>query len=120
MQTLRVYGENSSDFGAAELILAELVGNLVRHAPGRVKLRLQWDERYPTLHTFDHGGGFTNPVALPVTLPQNPFEGSGRGLFIVAALGSNFAVDPVPGLGTHVHVTLPVAKNFPLAGSATP
>jgi anti-sigma regulatory factor (Ser/Thr protein kinase) len=86
------------------VIFAELIGNTVRHAPGPVSVSLEYTDSKAILHVIDKGPGFTfRPV-----LPANLWAESGRGLFLVASLGRDVQVEPVPGLGSHVKVTLPV------------
>ena len=45
--------EDASDLDAAELLLAEAVGNAVRHASGPIWVSLSWVARQPTLVVYD-------------------------------------------------------------------
>lgn len=93
-----------SDLEAAELIFGELIGNVVRHAPGPIEVQLEWTAEYPVLHVTDQGKGFIrNPV-----LPADPLSESGRGLYIISLLGRSVEVERVAGYGNHIAVELPV------------
>ncbi|HEY0393933.1 MAG TPA: SpoIIE family protein phosphatase, partial [Candidatus Elarobacter sp.] len=95
-----------SDLGAAELIFGELIGNVVRYAPGPIDIDLDWAGAVPTLHVLDRGGGFD----LHSALPEDVMSERGRGLFIVSALGADLRADRLPGRGNHVRVVLPVRR----------
>jgi PAS domain S-box-containing protein len=89
---------------ACELILAELVGNVVRHTPGPAELVLDLSLRYAVLHVVDHGSGFRHIARLPA----DPMSELGRGLFLINALARDFTVMAHAGGGSHAIVTLPV------------
>jgi serine phosphatase RsbU (regulator of sigma subunit)/anti-sigma regulatory factor (Ser/Thr protein kinase) len=92
------------DTAACSLIFAELIGNAVRHAPGPLSLSLEFRGQDAVLHVIDKGPGFTYHPALPSSI----WAESGRGLYLISMLAKHVKVEPVPGLGTHVMVTLPV------------
>ena len=72
----------------AELVFGELVGNVVRHAPGPIEINLSFLDDEPVLSVRDRGPGFArheNP------LPE-PFAESGRGLFLVEAYAGSAPV----------------------------
>ncbi len=102
---LRRYGTPESDYDAAEVIFGELVANVVRHAPGSIRVRVEWTSAAPTLHVSDCGGGFT----WSPDLPHDPFSECQRGLYIVQSLSSDVRVRGRAGEGTCVSVTLRVA-----------
>jgi len=77
----------SSDVDGAELIFGELLGNVARHAPGAIDVRLP--------------GGFAE---------------SQRGLFLVAAFGRDLRVQHHEGRTTTT-VTLPVTRRRPTTGT---
>ncbi len=106
VRALRDAGTPDSDFGAAELIFGELVGNVVRHAPGRIEIDLVWSGEAPVLHVLDRGASFD----LAAVLPTDVMQESGRGLFLVELLGEGFAVDALPRRGNHARVTLPIRR----------
>jgi PAS domain S-box-containing protein len=90
----------------AELIFGELVGNVVRHAPGAIDIDVEWRNGSPTLHVLDRGAAFTQPAALPLDVLSE----SGRGLYIVSALSKMLRIEHVPGYGNHVTVELPLRE----------
>ncbi len=87
---------------AAELIFAELVGNLVRYAPGPAEITLEWVGARPVLHVRDRGPGF----AFAPRLPPDIYSESGRGLFLIGAMAEDFSVSLRPGGGSHARVVL--------------
>jgi len=96
------------DVPAAELIFGELLGNVVRHAPGRVDIVLDWTAELPVLHVLDRGPGFRSRRKRE-RLPVDQLSESGRGLFIVNACAPTFSVRNRNGRGTHASATLPLA-----------
>lgn len=96
------------DVGAAELIFGELLGNVVRHAPGHVDIILDWTAELPVLHVLDRGPGFRSRRKRE-RLPLDELSESGRGLFIVNACAPNLSVRNRNGRGTHASATLPLA-----------
>ncbi|GAC1422300.1 MAG: SpoIIE family protein phosphatase [Candidatus Velthaea sp.] len=105
MKVLRADGDPSSEFGDAELIFGELIGNVVRHAAGAIDVALEWDNEAPLLHVIDRGPGFQRDIALPDT-----FSESGRGLYIIRSIATGLRYQQMPGRGTHVVATLPVTR----------
>lgn len=100
---------NSSDEDAvetAELVFGELVGNVVRHAPGAIDIDVEWVNGHPTLHVLDRGPAFKAASHLP----DDPLSESGRGLYIVRKLSSAVSVEHVPGYGNHVRVDLSLRR----------
>lgn len=98
------YGKRAR-IDACEMIFSELVGNVLRYAPGRLSLGLSTDARGTWLHVMDEGPGFDGPPALPDDL----WSESGRGLFLVKSLAKDVAIRRLPGYGTYVKVLLPTA-----------
>ncbi|HZZ64142.1 MAG TPA: SpoIIE family protein phosphatase [Candidatus Baltobacteraceae bacterium] len=99
-------GAPDSDFNAAEVIFGELVGNVVRHAPGPIDVQLQWSHAHPVLHVTDRGRGFVRDPGLPL----DPLSESGRGLYIVAELGLSLRIERIAGYGNHIAAELPVSR----------
>ncbi len=86
------------------VIFSELIGNAVRHAPGPLSVSLELRGQALLLHVIDKGHGFNYHPKLPANL----WAESGRGLFLISELALGVEVERVPGLGSHVTVTLPV------------
>jgi signal transduction histidine kinase len=111
---LQTFAASTSDFAAAELIFGELIANVVRYAPGRVAIRVEWQGVSPVLSVQDQGQGFTPTFSLP----DDPLAECGRGLFLISTLGRGVEVDSRGGCGTTVSVQLPVFKNASLEQTA--
>ncbi|HTD33901.1 MAG TPA: ATP-binding protein [Candidatus Elarobacter sp.] len=95
----------ASDLYGAELIFGELLGNVARHAPGAIDVRLRWNGRTAILEVADEGPGYS---VADVHLP-NDFAESCRGLFLVSSFGRDLAVRSDGGRTTTT-VTLPVTR----------
>ena len=106
LAALHAEGDDVGDYIGSEVIFGELVGNVVRHAPGPIDVTLDWSESDPILHVIDRGPGFIREPKLP----EDVLAESGRGLFIIDTLARGFAAVPMPGRGTHVTVRLPVSR----------
>jgi anti-sigma regulatory factor (Ser/Thr protein kinase) len=104
MRALRSDANAKSDLGAAELIFGELIGNVVQHAPGPVRVRLDWSGKKAVLSVHDEHAPFTPRFELPA----DPLQEHGRGLYIARALATSFDVTHISGDGTKVTVGLPV------------
>ena len=102
VDALRSRGLHKAALASAELILAELVANIARYAPGDAELALEWNGTVPVLHALDSGPGFE----FAAKLPQDLFSESGRGLFLIAKLSHDFYVVRRPGGGSHARVVL--------------
>lgn len=98
--------EEGTDLFSAELIFGELVGNVVRHAPGPIDIAAVWQNDAATLHVIDRGAGFD----LVSALPKDIMSESGRGLFMINSLSEAFAVINLPGCGTHAKARLGVRR----------
>ena len=84
-----------------ELVLAELLGNAIRYAPGTIELILEQRGDGIVLHVLDKGPGFTFSPRLPADL----YSESGRGLFLISRLADDFTVERRPGRGSHARAT---------------
>ncbi len=107
MSYLREKTNSRGDFEAAELVFGELVGNVVRHAPGPIDVQLQWSGTHPVLHVTDRGRG----VVRNPSLPENPFSENGRGLYIISRLTRSLRVERIPGYGNHVAAELRLRRS---------
>lgn len=83
------YGDRV-DVTEAELVLGELIGNVVRYAPGQARVRADFDKRGITIAVADRGPGFCAPL---VTGEPNLLSESGRGLAIIATLAERLDVE---------------------------
>ena len=99
-------GIAQDDLSACELVFAELVGNVVRYAPGFAEIALDWASPAPVLHVLDRGPGFRYFPKLPVDLLSE----CGRGLFIVSSLAEEFVVTGRAGGGSHARAILPYRR----------
>ena len=97
---VRDYGEVGIE--AAELVLGELLGNAIRHAPGPVRVALDAANGTGVLHVIDEGPGFERAPMLPL----DPLSESGRGLFIVNQLTREFSVTRRHPSGSHARAIL--------------
>jgi PAS domain S-box-containing protein len=109
VERLRELATPESDLPSAELIFGELIGNVVRHGPGSIDVDLEWEGERAVLHVMDRGPHFEPVVALP----GDVWSEDGRGLFLIAALGEDFAYAPLPVRGNHLSVVLPVRRRPP-------
>ncbi len=91
----------------AELIYAELVGNVKRYAPGLLDVALDLSADHAVLHVIDSGPGFQHNARLPA----DALAESGRGLFIVSSIVDEFAVTRNIGGGAHARAVLKGALN---------
>ncbi len=90
------------DRTVAELVYAELVGNVKRYAPGAIDVALDLSGEYAVLHVVDAGPGFQHNARLPA----DALAESGRGLFIVSTISEEFAVTRCPDRGAHARAVL--------------
>jgi len=101
----RLTNASEDDLATCGLIFAELIGNVVRHAPGSLSISLQLHGDDLVLHLIDKGPGFDYEPALPA----NVWAESGRGLYLISRLARSVRVERLPGMGSHIAVTLPVS-----------
>ena len=88
----------------AEQIVAEVIGNLSRHAPGRTDVYLDATGTLPVLHVCDSGSGFEyTPKLAP-----DVYSERGRGLFLISKLAAAFNVTLRPRGGSHMRVVFNV------------
>jgi len=120
---LESYATEGSDVEAAALIFGELVGNVVRHAPGPIAVDLHWVDGLAVLRVRDLGPGFD---WVGHTMLPDPFSENGRGLYIVASVAQSMQIRRLPERGTEAIVCLPVSlrpellpANSPFTGRGT-
>lgn len=102
-----LYGGNV-DVMAAELVLGELIGNVVRYAPGPAHVKADFDERGVTIAVKDRGNGF---AASAIEREIGLLRESGRGLAIVAQLVETMEIDCGERGGCCVRARLDVRGN---------
>jgi anti-sigma regulatory factor (Ser/Thr protein kinase) len=115
MGFIRMRAGLQADYQAIRLIYFELIGNVMKYAPGRFMLRIDWFGDAPYLHVFDRGRGFEYSPMLPTDILA---EG-GRGLYLVNSLAGSLSIHRLPGCGSHVSVRLPARRHVPRDASAT-
>jgi anti-sigma regulatory factor (Ser/Thr protein kinase) len=99
---LRTAGFTEERLVVCELVIAELIGNTVRYAPGPIDVYLERDDDVPVVHVLDRGPGFE----FAARLPPDVFSESGRGLFLIATLAEDLHVVRRPDGGSHARVVL--------------
>jgi serine phosphatase RsbU (regulator of sigma subunit)/anti-sigma regulatory factor (Ser/Thr protein kinase) len=107
-ERLAAHGLSADPLGAAEVVFAELVGNVVRYAPGWTEVALDCGDAVPVLHVLDQGCGFRH---LP-KLPDDVLSERGRGLYIVSALADDFTVTRRPHGGSHARAVLALSTRM--------
>jgi anti-sigma regulatory factor (Ser/Thr protein kinase) len=113
MSFLRQYAAADADLFTTELILGELLTNTVEHAPGPVDVHIDWADDQPTIRVRDTGRGVN---AQSSELPQNLYDESGRGLFLITTLAPDVHIGPASGgVGTEITVRLPISRAKPPA-----
>jgi anti-sigma regulatory factor (Ser/Thr protein kinase) len=105
-ELLLARGGGFEDVYAAEMVFGELVGNAVRHAPGRVEVTVDWSASAPVLHVLDRGPGFRHTPILPADL----YSEYGRGLFLISTLTQDFHVSKRPSGGSHARAVLSLRR----------
>ena len=106
---LAAQADEASDLDAVELIVGELVGNVVKHAPGAIGLHVSWCGAGATLIVADRGPGIPSLRCVPDAAATG-----GRGLFLVEALALRVRIENTPGAGARVVVDLPVRRHAEL------
>ncbi len=97
--------QSDADFiNTAELVFGELLGNVVRHAPGPVEISVDLNDESLILHVIDSGPPLT--AAKHRKLPEDVLSERGRGLFIVEQLASDVRIERLENRGNHISVTM--------------
>lgn len=100
VQMLRNHASGVDLFGAA-LVFSELVANVVRHAPGPIRINAEVADDV-TLNVHDEGPGFDPRPELP----SDVLAESGRGMFLIARFTKELRVEKIPNDGMKVCVVL--------------
>lgn len=127
MTALRARASASGDLDAAEIVVAELLANTLRHTPGPAWVGLSWDGPHPLLTVTDVGPGFgecpellDDRNRLHPRLPENQLAERGRGLYLVAQLTRDLVVTPRPSGGSAISVTLDLVRKPESPGGTAP
>jgi hypothetical protein len=99
--------KTTGDVASAELIYGELIGNVVRHAPGTIDVDVVLEPTRVRLVVQSGGRAITVRPALPAS----PLQEGGRGLFIIDELGSDYTTRELPLFGNQTSVNLPLAPD---------
>jgi PAS domain S-box-containing protein len=105
-KTLQAGGMLARDCHTAELVAGELLGNVIRHAPGNATVTLDWSGVAPVLNVLDGGPGFTYTARLP----SDDYSESGRGLYLVSTLTETFHVSKRSVGGSHARAVLAIGR----------
>lgn len=104
---LRRHSRDESEVLDAEIVVAELLGNVVRHAGGTAWVSITWTGSRPVLTVYDLGPGFE----LDPHLPDDPFAEGGRGLYIVSHMVDRLSAAAREAGGSRVSAELPVTRS---------
>ncbi len=99
-------GADADERFTAELVFGELIGNVARHAPGNVQIFLDGTPHTPVLHVLDHGPGFQRLPGLPL----DELSESGRGLYIVQQITTDFTISRRSRGGSHARAAIAIAR----------
>ncbi|HEY0382641.1 MAG TPA: SpoIIE family protein phosphatase [Candidatus Elarobacter sp.] len=102
VERLHAAGLSDDEMSSAELVFGELVGNVVRYAPGPIVAMLDVSCPAPVLHVLDGGRGFEFRPRLPVDVMSE----RGRGLFLVTAFAEELSVERRRRGGSHARAVL--------------
>ena len=110
---LETVGLTPDELSDAELVFGELIGNVVRYAPGPITAMLDISGPAPVLHVVDEGRGFEFRPRLPADLLSE----RGRGLFLVTAFAEELSVERRRGGGSHARAVLAGRTRYRTASS---
>ena len=113
---LRKAGAQNEDIFTAEIVFGELIGNVVRYAPGPVEIFVDWTGPTPVLHVLDQGSGFFYAPRLP----RDPLAENGRGLFIISAITEDFNVTRIEERGSHARAVLSLSRSLLTTEESSP
>lgn len=91
------------DETAAKIVYTELVTNVVRHAPGPIRIVLVADGGDVILDVSDCGSRFR----FEPRLPADCYSEGGRGLYLVSQVAVSVRLEPRSPMGSRVLATLP-------------
>lgn len=100
---IRSFSPTEEELFRAELIVGELLANTVEHAPGVVRVDIDWTETHPVVTVSDAGPGLSR---VTPALPVDALNENGRGLFLIGSLALDVHVEMQPELGTTMRIVL--------------
>jgi anti-sigma regulatory factor (Ser/Thr protein kinase) len=103
MRALTRHRGGRLDVTAAKIVYTELVTNVVRHAPGPIRIVLIADGRDVILDVSDCGSRFRYEPRLPADC----YSEGGRGLYLVSQVAVAVRLEPRAPMGSRVLATLP-------------
>lgn len=103
---LRRHAAEPAEVADAEVVVAELLSNVVRHAAGPAWVTLSWSLPHPLISVQDLGAGFR----LATDLPADALQERGRGLFLVHELAREVRVAVRAHGGARVSAELAVER----------
>jgi len=89
----------------AEVIFGELLGNVVRHAPGTVNIWLDWIDGTANLYVHDYGPSHYWKMPHPGATDE-----CGRGLQMARTLCNELVINRIPIKGTEVIAKLNIQR----------
>jgi anti-sigma regulatory factor (Ser/Thr protein kinase) len=104
---IRSFSPTEEELFRAELIVGELLANTVEHAPGAVRVDIDWTETHPVVTISDEGPGLSRVAAA---LPIDALNENGRGLFLIGSLALDVHVETQPEVGTTMRIVLPARR----------
>ncbi len=104
---IRSFDPTEEELFRAELIIGEVLANTVEHAPGAVRVDIDWTDTHPVVTVCDAGPGLLHRAA---TLPADALNENGRGLFLIGSLALDVQIESQPEMGTTMRIVLPAAR----------
>jgi PAS domain S-box-containing protein len=99
---LRRHIGDPSIITSAEVVFGELIGNVVRHAPGPVEIEVECKEHAIIMHVIDSGPEFT----LTTDLPIDVLSESGRGIPLIRTMSDDLHLERISEYGNHIRATI--------------
>jgi integral membrane sensor domain MASE1/anti-sigma regulatory factor (Ser/Thr protein kinase) len=110
---MRSFAPSEDDLFTAELIVGEVLANTVEHAPGSVRVEIDWTGTNPVVTVADAGPGLSR---FAPHLPADALNENGRGLFLIASLARDVNIETKPGMGTKMRIVLPTQRSIGRGG----
>ena len=104
---LRLYSTREDDLYLAEIVVGEALANTVEHAPGSVRVDVNWTQTHPVVTVADCGPGMAD---ASLALPSDPLSETGRGIYLIESLAKEVSVERSHVAGTTLRIVLPLAR----------